>query len=71
LSVDIQATLTKYIKDHVQLQEASIKLFQLSKASGNPLIIGEGNTKTFGHTDEALLKSIGLETEQYDGHADG
>lgn len=68
---DIQVTITKYIKDYAGLIETSTKLLQLSKATNNPLIIVEGNTKTFGHTDEQLFKCIGLETEQYDGYADG
>jgi len=63
MACDIQATLTKYIKDYTTLVDCCVKLCQLSKASNNPLIIVEGNTKTFGHTDESLLKSIGLETE--------
>ena len=75
MACDIQgeadSNMAKYLTDHAGLIQYSTKLVQLAKASNNPLIIVEGNAKTFGHTAEALLKSIGLETEQYDGYADG
>ena len=69
---DIQGAISNYIKDYASLLEHSCNIVKLSKNSNNPIIFAEGNTKTFGHTEPSLFKSIDLQNgEVFDGFSDG